>query len=134
MSIKIPLYADYINHTGLHYHLLWKELDDTWTCPACNRTKFQILRWTKRFPNSPNPFFDWVATLTKHHDHSVSRYGNMLPRFPETIICGQCDGSDGAVKKRLKLPKKFSFSPEEIRGFGSPHTGGVFDQTPSGNL
>jgi predicted Fe-S protein YdhL (DUF1289 family) len=117
MAIRTPTLDDYRQHTGLHYHKLWKELDDYWTCPGCGRTKFEIMRWTKRFPNTPGAVMGWVAALHTHHDHSAS------PRFREVVICDQCNSSDGAVKRKLGLPKNFSFSPQEIRMFvkATPH-------------
>ena len=44
-------------------------------------------------------------------------------RFPMTTICDQCNSSDGAAKRKLKLPKAFSFSPQEIGRFvkATPH-------------
>lgn len=120
---KTPTYEEYLNHTGLHYHKLWKATGDSWICPGCGRSKFQIMRWTLRFPNTPDAFMDWVAALHKHHDHSNDYMNLGEPRFPETLICGQCNSADGTVKRKLKLPKKFSFSPQEMRMFieATPH-------------
>lgn len=44
-------------------------------------------------------------------------------RFPETVICDQCNVADGYAKKRLALPSVFSFSPAEISLFvkAEPH-------------
>lgn len=117
MKNKIPSYEDYRNHTGLHYHRLWKAIEDSWRCPSCGRSKFQIMRWTRRFPSKPNAFMDWVAALHIHHDHSASYMDIGAYRFPETLICGQCNAADGTVKRKLKLPKDFSFSPQEMREF-----------------
>lgn len=123
MKNKIPSYEDYRNHTGLHYHRLWKITGDDWNCPGCGRSKFQIMRWTRRFPNKPNAFMDWVAALHNHHDHSVDYMDKGAYRFPETLICGQCNSADGTVKRKLNLPKDFSFSPQEMREFikATPH-------------
>lgn len=120
---KTPSYEDYRNHTGLHYHRLWKATGDDWSCPGCGRNKFQIMRWTIRFPNTQDAFMDWVAALHKHHDHSVDYMSLGVPRFPETLICDQCNSADGTVKRMLKLPKNFSFSPQEMRVFieATPH-------------
>jgi len=38
-------------------------------------------------------------------------------RFPETVICDQCNSADGAAKRKLRLPKDFSFAPYEIAMF-----------------
>lgn len=123
MSIKVPTYQDFLNYTGLHCHRLWAEVGPDYFCPACKRSKFQILRWTTRFPNKPNAFEDWVAVLHRHHDHSQGFMSRSSGRFPETVICDQCNSSDGAAKRKLKLPKNFSFSPDEIGQFvkATPH-------------
>lgn len=121
--MKKPTHDDFHQHDGLHYHQLWNSIDELWCCPACGRSKFDIMKWTKRFPNSPNSFMGWVAALHKHHDHSVSLLGGRNPRFPETLICGQCNAADGTAKRILKLPSNFSYSPQEIRLFvqATPH-------------
>jgi hypothetical protein len=122
MNIKVPTIEEFKSHDGLHYKNLWREVGENWFCPACKRSKYQIMRWAKRFPNSPNFFWDWVAPLQKHHDHSASYMSNH-GRFPMTTICDQCNASDGAVKRKLKLPKDFSFTPQEIGCFvkATPH-------------
>lgn len=54
--------------------------------------------------------------MTNHHCHGRGR-------FPETLICGDCNSADGAAKRKLKLPENWSFSPQEIAQFvrGTPH-------------
>ena len=123
MNIKIPTEKDFENYNGLHCHRLWVIVGDSWVCPSCKRNKYQIMRWAKRFPKSSNAFYDWVAILHRHHDHSQGYLSKNNGRFFETIICDQCNSSDGAVKKKLSLPKEFSFSPEEISCFimATPH-------------
>jgi hypothetical protein len=123
MKVKIPTHEDYRSHTGLHYRNLWASIDDGWICPACGRNKFQIMKWTLRFPASPHKFMDWVAALHKHHDHSVAPFENGQHRFSETLICGQCNAADGSAKRKLGLPSNFSFSPQEMRTFiqATPH-------------
>jgi hypothetical protein len=122
MNIKIPTIEEFESHDGLHYKNLWREVGDHWFCPSCKRSKYQIMRWAKRFPNSPKAFMGWVAPLHKHHDHSAP-YMSTNGRFPMTIICDQCNSSDGTAKRKLKLPKNFSFSPEQIGCFvkATPH-------------
>jgi hypothetical protein len=123
MKRRVPSLDDFLAYKGAHTPLLWEEVGPDWQCPVCHRTKFQTLRWTTRFPNSASPFQGWVAPLHKHHDHSVEFFSNGQSRFPRTIICDQCNGADGHAKKKLKLPKSFSFSPKEISVFviGVPH-------------
>lgn len=55
--------------------------------------------------------------MHRHHDHSVPLLSVGIPRFPETVICDQCNAADGVSKRHLKLPRDFSFSPAEIRSF-----------------
>lgn len=123
MTRRIPTQQEFLAYTGAHTHRLWAEVGPNWICPACFRNKFQILRWTTRFPRSPNAFQDWMAPLHKHHDHSVELCSSGNPRFPQTVICDQCNAADGAAKRKLKLPKNFSFSPAEISSFviSTPH-------------
>ena len=123
MSPRIPTQQEFFAYTGAHTHRLWTEVGPNWVCPACRRTKFQVLRWTTRFPRSPNAFQDWMAPLHKHHDHSVGVISNQFARFPETTICDQCNAADGAAKRKLILPRNFSFSPAEIAAFvvATPH-------------
>ena len=111
MSPEVPSSGDFFAYKGAHSPRLWAEVGPHWTCPACKRDKFQILRWTTRNPRSPNAYQDWLAVLHKHHDHSVDRMFSKLGRFPPTIICDQCNMADGRAKKKLKLPAEFSFSP-----------------------
>jgi hypothetical protein len=61
-----------------------------------------------------------MAGLHKHHDHSTEMWGREVPRFEQTIICDQCNAADGAAKRKLALPKRFSFSPLEISAFVVP--------------
>lgn len=54
----------------------------------------------------------FTAPLTRHHCHGEGR-------FPQTVICGDCNSADGAVKRKLKLPASWSFSPTELSRFVS---------------
>lgn len=122
MPIKIPTFEEFSQYDGAHCRKLWLEVGDNWICPACNRNKFQIFRWTTRFPHKPNPFKGWMAGLNSHHDHSLD-FRVTGARFPDTIICDQCNIVEGGVKRRLKIPEDFSFSPQEMALFiaATPH-------------
>lgn len=122
MELKVPTIEDFKTHSGLHYKNLWKQVTDDWICPSCKRSKYQIMRWAERGNNSPYAFWGWVAPLHMHHDHSAP-YRTSQGRFPMTTICDQCNASDGVAKRKLGLPKNFSFSPEEIGLFvkATPH-------------
>lgn len=55
----------------------------------------------------------FTITLTHHHCHSES----WPQRFPRTLICGDCNSADGAAKRKLGLPKDWSFTPAELAQF-----------------
>lgn len=114
-EMRIPTQEDFLAFNGAHCKHLYASIGPDWRCPGCDRTKYQVMRWTKRFPNSPNAFMGWVVGLHQHHDHGIGR-----ARFPETLVCEQCNSADGAAKRELKLPEQFSFSPAEIRCFVIP--------------
>lgn len=128
MVRRVPTLEEYLSHTGLHYHQLWKQIGPSWYCISCRRSRFQIMRWSKRFPNTPQAFMDWVAIVNTHHDHAGDQPG-CAPRFPRTVLCNQCNAADGAAKRRLQLPQNFSFSPEEIGRFviSTPHAAHKLD-------
>lgn len=121
-DIKVPTLDVFLSYDGLHCHKLWAEVGEKFVCPSCGRTKFQLLRWTMRFPNKPEKFMGWKAVLHRHHCHSAGRYAAYV-RFPTTVICDQCNSADGAAKKKLGLPSNFSFAPYEIAQFvkSKPH-------------
>jgi ssDNA-binding Zn-finger/Zn-ribbon topoisomerase 1 len=145
-TIRIPTREDYEAFDGAHCDKLWRELGEGWRCPACDRTKFEVMRWTRRRrrtnsgPNAPYiHFMGWLAAFHRHHDHQGDfDRGIMLEgewihspsrRFEETVICDQCNTVDGFVKRRLGLPADWSYSPEEIRRFvtATPHGNHVVD-------
>lgn len=117
MRKRIPTQQEYQAYRGAHCHKLWIEVGSDWVCPACARTKYQILRWTTRFPRTPAAFEDWMAGLHRHHDHSQGLLSLNRGRFPQTVICDQCNAADGVAKRQLDLPENFSFSPSEISLF-----------------
>lgn len=135
-NLKIPTSADYAAFDGAHCRTLYRSLAEDWRCPGCARSKFEILRWSVRFPKSPNRFEDWVGGYHTHHDHSVDdiRYGHArangrAPRFPDRVMCEQCNNADATAKRKLSLPAAFSFAPHEIRAFvtATPHGFHVVD-------
>lgn len=113
MIYRTPSDKEYRSYDGGHCKHLWHDLSEEWQCPGCNRSKREILRWRERNVNG-NTFNGWIAPLCKHHDHSS------LDRFHETVICGDCNSVDGAIKRKLRLPESWSFSPNEIRQFITP--------------
>lgn len=81
------------------------------------------------FPKLPTRREGWAAGLHTHHDHGAdaARYGlpgpRRMPRFPDEVICEQCNAADAAAKRKLDLPRDFSFAPFELRRFvtATPH-------------
>ena len=129
MAPRIPTADEFAAYKGAHCHQLWARVGSDWTCPSCLRSKFQILRWTMRFPQRVNRFEGWMAGLHHHHDHARSWDGIGVARFEPTVLCDQCNAADRAAKRRLKLPQNFSFTPAEIGRFvvTKPHGRHVID-------
>lgn len=127
-NLKTPTPADYTAFDGAHCRTLYRSLAEDWRCPGCARSKFEILRWSVRFPRSANRFEDWVGGYHTHHDHGVGpiRYGQG-GRFPDAVMCEQCNSADGTAKRKLGLPAAFSFAPHEIRQFVSATPHGFHD-------
>ncbi len=121
--IKVPSADDFQRYDGAHTRNLWHSVGPDWHCPACDRSKFEILRWSRRFPNSPSPIEGWIAPLHGHHDHGQGMFFSDRGRFPRTVICDQCNSVDGQAKRGCGLPKDFSFAPSEIKQFihATPH-------------
>lgn len=122
---RIPTDTETAAFSGMHCARLYaRAIADGWSCPACGRTPHELIRWTEiRGPSWRARYADeygmgFTITLTKHHCHAGTR-------FPQTLICGDCNSADGAVKRKLRLPETWSFSPQELRQFVSttPHSG-----------
>jgi hypothetical protein len=91
-----------------------------------------LLTWTKSRTNSSKRAFGdyhWLAAIHPHHDHGSHDSGYPHPRFPPTLVCGNSNSADGAVKRRFQLPADFSFSPQELSQFvvGRAHSGVEID-------
>lgn len=121
---KIPTQEECINFTGAHCKLKFASLNANWRCPGCQRTKFELMRWTLLFPNKPHAHEGWAMGLHTHHDHRADKYRlssvnapTLLPRFHPELLCEQCNSVDAIVKRKLKLPLNFSFAPNEIAQF-----------------
>jgi rubredoxin len=114
----------------------WSHTSQDWTCPACRRTKPEIVRL-----NTKN---ELICRLVEHHDHmqdllvkrfiaiSVSRNevvadesaehfakrsASMVSSYDNTIICDDCNTADAHAKKVVGTDKSFSYSPNEIGKF-----------------
>jgi hypothetical protein len=122
LMVLTPTWQNYLAYDGLHCAKLWGQLDDTWKCPGCDRTKFQLLRWARiHYPRGTSRM-GWFTALHTHHDHSAR--DDQPPRFIEQVICDNCNMVDGAVKRRFReMRSDFSFAPVEIRAIitARPH-------------
>jgi rubredoxin len=116
-----PTPIEFQRYNGGSCHKLWNDLDESWVCPACGRSKYQILRYKGGSPiynGNPEVASNLIAPLARHHDHSRERYADSgKARFKETVICQDCNSAEAAAKTQLKLPQNFSFSPNEIGEF-----------------
>ncbi len=128
--VKIPTIEDFEKYRGGHTFKKWRALPSDWRCPVCGRSPFELLTWTKSKTGYGAPMgeYQWLAPLHEHHDHRTDGYA-IAPRFLSTLICSDCNHAEGRAKRRLHLPKWFSFSPMELRHFvtGSPHNGVKID-------
>ena len=133
MVRRVQSQADYLSFDGAHSLKLWRSRDDTWMCPGWRRINFEIISWTDRYVKNGKkcaPYKDWHASLHTHHDHGSDRLSvPKQARFPDTVICDQCNSADCQAMKRLQLAGDFSFSPEEISQFvtSQPHGKHKFD-------
>jgi len=123
---KTPTHTEYLAYDGRSCRSLWKKTKEDWKCPGCGRSKFQILRWHKKK--------GWIGGLARHHDHYMEhdnsgKWARFVDekhkRFPETVICTECNNADGQAKRLLKLDGSFSFKPSELRQFVIPSNHGL---------
>jgi hypothetical protein len=122
---KIPTDAEIEAFDGVHCKSTYREaVARNWRCPSCKRSAQELIRWSEiRGPGMRVRYGDeygmgWTISMAKHHCHAGHR-------FPDTLICGECNAADGVAKRELGLPRDWSFSPEEIAEFVSvvPHSG-----------
>lgn len=115
----------------------WTPMD--WICPACGRSKPEIVRL--------NGNGHLMCRLVEHHDHMkdlvkaeferqckskkvivadetakrfASRASQMVSAYDNAIICDDCNAADPAAKRMVGTEKDFSYSPQEIRQFVRP--------------
>lgn len=110
---RVPTVIDIAEFTGLHCAAIYRQaVRDCWRCPCCDRTATECIRWSEikgqhwRYRYADAWGMGWTISLTRHHCHNA-----VHPRFRATLICGDCNSADGAVKRRWGLPPEWSFSP-----------------------
>ena len=108
---KVPTDDDYYSYDGGSCYQIWDQLSHEWRCPACERTKREVLRWGLSGYKG-NKKKQWYASFHKHHDHTKG-----VERFPLTVLCADCNAADAVAKRELDLPCDWSFSPSEIAQF-----------------
>lgn len=122
---KIPTPDEIAAFDGRHCSSQYrKALRLNWRCPSCNRSAHELIRWTyingatMRRLHGDEHGMGWSIALVTHHSHGARS-------FPQALLCGECNSADGTIKRKLKLPADWSFSPAELGQIVSatPHSG-----------
>lgn len=125
----VPNANDYSKFQGGRGSQLWQSCNDSWRCPVCGRSKFEVMRWTtvslRRGIGQRRLLRGWGGYLCEHHYHEA-RLGSASCRFSCAIICDQCKAADNRAKVILGIPVDYSFSPEELAMFVQVEVHGRF--------
>lgn len=109
--LRIPTDEEYRAYDGAHCARLWESLSESWRCSGCVRSKREIMRWSKRKARPDlgitEDYYGWMAGL---HRYQVTG----------PVLCDHCDIAARSAKRKLGLPERFFFSPDEIRRFVNP--------------
>ena len=107
------------------------EVSERWHCPCCHRSKPEFARLDKNK--------ELLCELHRHHDHFGDEAMSLIPRegyvdglresfcrFPDTLVCSDCNVAEPRAKALVSAPAYFSFAPYEIAMFinvrhGAPH-------------
>lgn len=127
------------NAKGLDLNSWWVKTPADWECPACQRSKTEIMR--------PNKHGYLTGHIHEHHDHMSELVGREFDRisssrecvvadfdastfvqrtayaasaFDSTLICSDCNTADVKAKRIVSSPLDFSFSPRELAQFIEP--------------
>lgn len=143
-SSQIKHAVEFHGASGLDLNNNWAMIHQDWSCPVCRRSKWDILRLSKR-----NIL---LAKLELHHDHitdqitkvvadlhgedwrenflkdspaMLDKIEELIRRFDLSLICSECNAADGKVKTKFKdiIDSSFSFTAFEISKFinSKPH-------------
>jgi hypothetical protein len=122
IDLFLELGAQGLGHVGNFF-----AVPPEWRCPCCYRTKRGMARLDKNG--------DLLCAIHDHHDHYCERFEvdtrkmagrdwnfgaavrDSLIRFPNTLICNDCNVAEPAAKKIVGAPSFFSFAPFEISYF-----------------
>lgn len=124
---------------GVHINRWWVMTAVDWRCPACGRSKPEIVKLDRHLY--------LTGQLHEHHDHMKDlvrkrfyqeavrrktvvadavaerfavRTAFGLSAYDNTIVCADCNFADAQAKRLVKTHCDFSFSPAEIRQFVDP--------------
>lgn len=124
---------------GVDMTLAWACTPTGWACPACERSKSEIVRL--------NSNGHLMCRLVEHHDHMknlvkseferqcksqeivvadesakrfAARASQMVSAYDNAIICDDCNAADPAAKSAVGTHRDFSYSPQEIQRFVRP--------------
>ncbi len=112
------------NHNALDFGKISKffEVGLNWRCPCCHRSKEEIARLDRNA--------HLLCELHRHHDHFGDEANSRLPsgpgvadvlasfcRFPDVLICSDCNVAEPAAKRIVGAPSYFTFTPYEIATF-----------------
>lgn len=133
MTPTTPGLVEKHSAVGVDMTRWWAYTPQNWSCPACMRTKSEIVRLNRNGA--------LICRLVEHHDHIkdlllasfrrqssaksvvvadataesfAKRSEAMVSAYDNTIICDDCNGADGAAKRAVGTHADFSFSPDEI--------------------
>jgi hypothetical protein len=126
-----------LNADRLDLNENWANVDQSWRCPICGRSKAQIARVIPRGI--------LLARLDEHHDHlhdymskelrkefggdwpkkipkgtyEVEHLGSrMIERFERLLVCVDCNAADSYAKNHIPgIHRSFTFRPDEIAKF-----------------
>lgn len=122
---KLPTAEDIEAFDGRHCGAQYRRaLKLNWRCPSCERSAHELIRWTyitgktMRARYGDEHGMGWSIAIVTHHDHGRRN-------FPEVLLCGDCNSADGTIKRKLKLPDDWTFSPAELAQLVrvTPHSG-----------
>ena len=87
-NVKKPTPVEFRCYGGSAWHKLWNDLDENWRCPACGRSKYQLLRYKGGLPvyldGNQRVASNLIAPLARHHDHSQGYIDIGTGRFTPT--------------------------------------------------
>ncbi|HJQ56845.1 MAG TPA: hypothetical protein VJ890_08055 [Vineibacter sp.] len=134
--------AQRFNATGIDLNRHWALTPPNWMCPACGRSKAQIVRlgdtgvllanlhehhdhladYVKHRLHEEHGA-NWIAVLPKGSSSAEEWASRLVERFRATVVCADCNSADSEAKRHLKKPDldpRFSFSPSEIGKYVEP--------------